>query len=687
MKYIVLLNILPLFLFSQTFSGPSGPITDDNQPNEFALEISNLSSNTLNSDLGLVSVCLEITHTYDSDLEVKLISPSGIMITLFSGIGGPNDNFTNTCLNQTASTSIINGIAPFTGSFSSQESLSNMNNNQNGNGVWKLVIVDHAAQDIGFLNSWSLDFASGAEVPFVLSSSNLPIVIINTDGQTILDEPSIPATMKVIYNGVGNINNVTDVPNNYDGNITIEYRGAFSQSLPQKPFKIETKDALNTDLNVSILGMPEEHDWVLIANYNDKSFIRNTLAYKLFSEMGHYAARSKFCEVVLNGVYQGVYLFMEKIKRDSNRVDIAKLLPSENSGLDLTGGYIIKSDYWNDENSWILNYHPLDHPDFDVRLVYEYPKYDEISIQQKNYIQDYVNDLETSLYSSNYSDQSNGYSKYIDTDSFIDYFIINELSRNNDGFKKSCYFNKDKDGLNAIAKLKAGPVWDFDFAWKNLWGCSIFENTDGSGWAHDVNNCFTDNYSTGWYYRLLQDDNFKNKLRCRWDYLRTTILSDFYINSYIDNTASYLHEAQGRHFEKWNILGNNNTGASEVDSDPTTYEGQIQKLKDWIELRMTWLDQNMPGDGSNCNLGLSTLVERTTLKIYPNPVKYIINLEMIDSTIVLKSAEIFDLKGRRVLEQFVSNKTINVEKLAVGTYTLVVRDGNNKPFIQKIIKE
>ena len=682
---LLLLLVLPLFLFAQSFSGTTGAITDDNQANEYSAVVSNLAATSLNANLGLVTVCLDITHTYDSDLVIKLVSPNGTMITLFSGIGGDGDDFTNTCLSQSSTTSISSEIAPFTGVFSPQESLANMNNNQNGNGVWKLVIVDTYGQDAGILNSWSLEFGSGASVPIVFSESNLPIVVINTNGQTIVDEPSISADMKIIDNGPGILNHISDVANNYNGKITIEYRGAYSQSLPQKPYKIETKDALNVDLNVSVLGMPAEHDWVLVANYNDKSFVRNTLAYKLFAEMGHYSARSKFCEVVVNGVYQGIYLFMEKLKRDSNRIAIAKLLPNENTGIDLTGGYIIKSDYWDDTNSWILNYHPLEHPDYDVRLVYEYPKPLDITAPQKTYIQTFVNDLETALYSPNFTDPINGYQKYLDTDSFIDYFIVNELSRNNDGFKKSCYLNKDKDGLTANAKLKAGPVWDFDWAWKNLWGCSIFENTDGSGWAHNVNDCFTDNYSTGWYYRLLQDVAFQNKLRCRWNYFRSTILSNSVINSYIDETASFLNQAQVRHYEKWPILGNPNSGASEVDNDPTTYAGQIQKLKDWISLRTTWLDANMPGDGTNCSLATAN----TTMKHFqlaPNPAKDFIQISNSNSELI-QSIQIFDTTGKVIYfaEINANTTTINVSGFANGIYNCKINYDSNKQEVSRLV--
>ena len=682
---LLLLLVLPLFLFAQSFSGTTGAITDDNQANEYSAVVSNLAATSLNANLGLVTVCLDITHTYDSDLVIKLVSPNGTMITLFSGIGGDGDDFTNTCLSQSSTTSISSEIAPFTGVFSPQESLANMNNNQNGNGVWKLVIVDTYGQDAGILNSWSLEFGTGASVPIVFSESNLPIVVINTNGQTIVDEPSISADMKIIDNGPGILNHISDVANNYNGKITIEYRGAYSQSLPQKPYKIETKDALNVDLNVSVLGMPAEHDWVLVANYNDKSFVRNTLAYKLFAEMGYYSARSKYCEVVVNGVYQGIYLFMEKLKRDSNRIAIAKLLPNENTGIDLTGGYIIKTDYWDDSNSWILNYHPLDHPDFDIRLVYEYPKPLDITAPQKTYIQTFVNDLETALYSPNFTDPINGYQKYLDTDSFIDYFIINELSRNNDGFKKSCYFNKDKDGLTANAKLKAGPVWDFDWAWKNLWGCFIFENTDGSGWAHNVNDCFGDNYSTGWYYRLLQDVAFQNKLRCRWNYFRTSILSNSVINSYINETASFLNQAQVRHYEKWPILGNPNSGASEVDNDPATYAGQIQKLKDWISLRTTWLDANMPGDGNNCSLATANATIKH-FQLAPNPAKDFIQISNSNSELI-QSVKIYDTTGKVIyLAEINENTTtINVSGFANGIYNCKINYGSNKQEVSRLV--
>jgi subtilisin-like proprotein convertase family protein len=688
-KITLLLSLLCLtFLQAQTYSGATGIINDNGQNIDFTATVSGLTSNQLNASLGVVQVCLKITHTYDSDLNVFLIAPDGTTINLFSGIGGGNDNFTNTCLNQSASISINSGSAPFTGSFNPQESLGDCNNNQNGNGVWTLRIVDAAAQDEGYLVDWSITFGNNAAVPFVLTSSNLPIVIINTGGAPILDDPAINATMGIIYNGEGNVNTVLDTPNNYNGNISIEYRGAYSQSLPQKPFKIETIDANDLQQDVSILGMPEEHDWVLIANYNDKVFMRNKLAYQLFNDMGNYATRNQYCEVVINGRYQGIYLFMESIKRDNNRVDIAKLETTENSGINLTGGYIIKNDYWDNSNSWLLNYHPIDHPQLDVRLVYDYPKPDLITTEQQTYIQSYINDFETALYSPNFSDPVNGYSKYIDTDSFIDYFIVNELARNNDGFKKSRYFNKDKDSPTAISKLKAGPVWDFDWAWKNIPGCSIFDSTNGSGWAHRINDCGPDVNSPGWYVRLMQDPTFQNKLRCRWDNFRATILSIPSLSNFIDTNASYLNEAQSRHFVKWGNLGVN-SGTPEIEADPATFEEQITKYKNWITTRIAWLDLNIPGIGNNCNLATQNLNKKLGISIYPNPAKEFFSIQSNDENLLFPiQIKVIDMQGRvlKVVDFIQENTVIYTNEFQKGTYCIQV-ESNDKKYLSKLIIE
>ncbi len=182
------------------------------------------------------------------------------------------------------------------------------------------------------------------------TSSNLPIVVIATDGGVgIPDEPKVLGTMKIIWHPDGSRNYMTDINNpeylNYDGRIGIETRGYTSQALEKKPYGLTTLKADNvTNNNVSILGMPEENDWVLNSLAYDQTGMRDVLAYGLSESLGHYAPRRVYCEVVVNGDYRGLYVFMEKIKADKGRVDIEKMDETNNGFPEVTGGYIMLAD-------------------------------------------------------------------------------------------------------------------------------------------------------------------------------------------------------------------------------------------------------------------------------------------------------------------------------------------------------
>jgi len=448
-----------------------------------------------------------------------------------------------------------------------------------------------------------------------LDSSEIPIVLINTLGQPIPNEPKINALMEIKYNGPGTITYTSGPSNVYNGHIGIEVRGATSSGYPQRPYALETRDALGADLDVSLFGMPTESDWVLLSNYNDRSLVRNQLAFHLARGMGQYAPRTQLCEVLLDSMYRGIYVFGEKIKRDAGRVDIAKLTGDENTGDDVTGGYILTQNLW-DGNGFQSNYSPIDHPDLPVYFLYDYPGPDTITVPQQDYIAAFVDSLETALYAPDFADALNGYRRYLDVPSFINYFLVNEVARNADGFKKSVFFHKDKNSNGG--RLKAGPVWDFDWAWKDIWGCVTSESTDGSGWAHQVNDCFQDNYSTGWYIRMLQDSSFASELRCTYEQYRATVLDTATINQYIDSVGSVVQHAQARHFQKWPILGVV-VGAPEVNPVATTYAAELDTLKAWIAERLAWLDANIPGACTQVGVqeapataGLSAVVDPQT---------------------------------------------------------------------------
>ncbi|HJZ40584.1 MAG TPA: CotH kinase family protein [Bacteroidales bacterium] len=499
-----------------------------------------------------------------------------------------------------------------------------------------------------------------------LDSTTLPLVVISTNGGVIADDPKITVDMKIIFNGPGSYNRPADPGNIYTGKAGIEYRGAYSQSLPQKPYGFETRDDQGNNLNIPLLGMPAENDWILLANYNDKVFMRNTLAFHLFENMGHYAPRTNICEVLINGEYMGIFVLTEKIKRDRNRLDIAKLDADDNAGDSLSGGYVFATDYYDNYNSWTSNFMATDRSDHHVHFVYKYPEPEVITSQQKNYIQAFVNTLETKLYGSNFRDATGGYRDYMDVNSFIDYFIIGEVSRNVDAYKKSCFYHKDRDDKGGL--LHAGPVWDFDWAWKNIYdNCYIYEVTDGSNWAYRVNECNNWPVVPSWIKRLMEDPSFRDELHERYTTLRQSILSEEYLDHYIDSVQTLVNKAQQRHYQRWPILGQY-VGSPEVDPPAPTFAGEIAKFRNWIKVRLAWLDANMPDSESTSIREKET--EKITFRLFPNPVRDILYIESGEKMLKI---EVFNSSGYQV--QYLDAKDrysvpVDVSNLHPGLYVV-----------------
>lgn len=663
--------------FAQTFTGGSGPILD-NQTIDIPITVTGIGAlDTVT--FGLETVCINATHTYDSDVTFSLVAPDGTVAPLFGGVGGGDDNFTNTCLNQDAAIDITAGSAPFSGTFRPNAQMGSVNNGQNGSGTWYLRVSDNYGADEGVVSSFTLTFGNNPATYFSFSSSLLPIVKINTNGNVIADDPKVMADMKITYNGAGVRNYMTDPENHYNGKIGIEYRGNYSLSLPQKPFAFETWDASGLTIDTSLLGMPSENDWLLLANYNDKSFARNVVPFHLFDSLGNYATRCCFVDVVLDGQYQGIYLLCEKIKRDKNRVDVAKLDSLDITGVDVTGGYMLKIDYWDNTNSWQSNFSPIGYPGLDIHFVHVYPELQEIEPEQITYIRNYINNFETALYGPDFTDPALGYRAYIGVTSFIDYFIVNEVARNGDGFKKSRYFYKDKDKLDGtVRKLKAGPVWDFDWAEKDMWSGS----EDGSGFMYSAVD--QDVNAPGWYIRLLQDTLFANEVRCRYDDFRRNILSETYIHAKIDSVASVVNESQEWHYKVWGHMGIQ-TGTPEVGTPSQTYAEEVQKLKDWYSRRLTWLDQNMPGTLNGCSFtGLQELVNVHQLTAYPVPFSDAFTIEWSRGDLSGAELRITDQQGRLIRVAQIENSednqytVSNLSDLKSGCYFIEIIKGDER---------
>jgi len=671
-----IINILMLLLlktlYSQTYYGSGGNIPDNGNSIDFTIQVQNLQPAAINTtNFGLESVCVNISHTWDADLDIRLIAPDGTQVQLTAGLGGDGDNYSVTCFNGNATVSIVSAHAPFNGTFRPIGSLGMVNNGQNANGTWTLRILDtYAYADAGTLHDWNFTFGNNPSDFFSLDSSDIPIVLINTFGQHIPDEPKITAHLGIIDNGPGQVNHLNDPFNGYDGFIGIELRGSSSQSFPKKPYALETRDSSGSNLNVSLLGMPAENDWCLIPNYSDKTLMRNSFTYDMARNMGYWAPRSRFCEVLVNGEYQGVYALMEKIKKDNNRVNISTLLPSDITGDALTGGYIIKIDKPTGagNDGWESPFlPPVNNNGQRIFFQYHYPKPDEIQQQQKNYIQAFIDTFETVLHSPQFNNPITGYYKYADLNSFVDYFILNELSKNVDGYRLSAFLYKDRNSQGG--KVVMGPVWDFDLAYRNADYCG---GDDFTGWAYQFGNmCDGDGWQLPfWWEKLLTDTVFTNTIKCRWVQLRNTLLDTTVIFTYIDSVHALINNAQVRNFQQWPILGV--YVWPNPQPIPQTYNEEILSLKKWFRNRLQWLDNNLPG---HCfNTGLTIENNTHEISLFPNPVSSVLSLDFSEN--ILPEHYIIISPPKNVVQQGVfSNNNYNIKlnaSLKSGLYFIKI---------------
>jgi hypothetical protein len=455
-----------------------------------------------------------------------------------------------------------------------------------------------------------------------LSSSNLPVIIIETDGRVIEDEQRIVANMKVINHPRGKRNYITSTVYEYDGKISIEIRGNTSQAFPKKQYAFETQDNFGENRNISLIGMPEENDWILYAPYIDKSLIRDVLAMELSAGMGNYAPRSRFCELLLNGEYMGLYVLMEKIKRDTNRVNISTIQPDGISGDELTGGYILKIDRVSadcEDEAWYTDQGK-------VLMQCEYPGCEDILPEQLEYCRSLMNDFESALFSDDFSDPVLGYRKHIDFNSFLDYFLLNELANNIDAYILSTFLYKDRDSKGG--KLVMGPVWDFNIAFGN----SDYRN----GFATDSLQALR----YPWWKRFLEDPGFNTAAAERWVYHRDHSLNTGRLLFIIDSLTNLLDESQQRNFARWDILGayiwpNYFIG--------TSYANEVDYLAGWTVNRLNWLDNyfNQFVNDPCC------FTENKITAFYPNPFEQYFTLDFETEEEGDVSFLLSDIMGRK----------------------------------------
>lgn len=395
-------------------------------------------------------------------------------------------------------------------------------------------------------------------------NSDLPILVVETFGRSIGDEPKIPGY--VFVTDVDPETGRSDLLGEglYSGPMGIEARGSSTIGRVKKSYSLEIQDQNGDDLDVELLGMPENSDWVLYGPLNfDRAMLRNPFVYRLSNQIGLYALRTQFVEIFVNldsslinrsSDYYGVYVFMEKNKRGPHRVDVEKLLPSAREEPEITGGYMLKIDRPDPRDDGFSAARE--------QIQYVYPKEEDISGHQAAWIEGYFNDFGDALFGPNYRDPIEGYARYVDVDSWIDFYLLNEFTKNPDAFVLSTYFYKPRS-----ERIFMGVVWDFD---RTMGNDDDPRALNPIGWGG----------RPGWWGRLFADPDFESRYKRRWRELRSGPMSTTNMHALLDSMADEIRQAQVRNFQRWTGLVSPNGG----------WENEVRQLKDWIKRRAEWLD-------------------------------------------------------------------------------------------------
>ena len=378
----------------------------------------------------------------------------------------------------------------------------------------------------------------------------LPVLRIDTNGAApIVDrENYVPGTITLDPNGS------SFAP--YTGTMGIRGRGNSTWTYSKKPYrvKLDTKSAL--------MGLPAERDWALLANAVDESQLR-TYAAMQASEMTDlpYTPAVRHVEVVLNGQYNGVYVLTEHQEIGSDRVDITEMEDTDNSGVEVTGGYRLEIDFRLEENN-----EPGWRTGRNVPLVIKDP--DPATPEQRNYIRGFIADFESALFGPNFADPVNGYRKYLDVDSFVDHYLVQELTRNQDVFAASTFFTKERgDDL-----LRSGPVWDFDRSMGTAGGQpGVDQGPEG----------FRARIRGTWPPRLFRDPALVQQVAQRWQELRGDFAT---LPALLLAEGAELRPAIENDLVRWHYP--TNPGLQEEDTP--------EYLADWLTQRIAWLDSQYP---------------------------------------------------------------------------------------------
>ena len=407
-------------------------------------------------------------------------------------------------------------------------------------------------------------------------NNGLPVVIIDTDSRLRSDKNAvIRARMKIIdseYNPLG--------IGLYDGVIEISGRGNSSWGMPKRGYNIFLPE------KHQILDMAPHTHWLIMANYSDKSLMRNYTAYEMARDMGMaMAPRMRFVDMVINGEYIGNYVFGERPKIAEGRLDFPKLKSDMTDQYEISGTYLLEINHrWRlRDDELTFNTEKISGGQSTVwgpaegdTVVIRQPSAKNMPRGGYEYIKNYFNAAEDALFGEEFKDPVKGYRAYIDTGSFIDWYLINEFYKNVDAdFRLSTFLYKPRGG-----KLHMGPVWDFDLGAGNA---DYRSCDDPEGWYVRTSI---------WHSRLFEDEAFEREFIERWNYLKDNGYFEVFFRR-IDETAEKIKKSAEMNFLIWPVLGTYVWPNANEPWERTTYQSEIDYLKDWLTRRFEWIDNEI----------------------------------------------------------------------------------------------
>ena len=422
--------------------------------------------------------------------------------------------------------------------------------------------------------------------------THLPLVVIDTGGVEIpgvpLDEEygdgetgftttadgadMLSARISVMDDETRN-HHPSDEPD-LETDTLIRVRGNSSRYFDKKSYLLRFTDEKGGYEDHEVMGMDAHYEWALYGPYLDKSLIRNYMWYNIAGEIMDYAPNVRFCEVILNGEYQGLYVMVETITNGVDcRVNVSE--PVDNT---TSTGYVLRLDRGSENELKNINnftyytYRIGQLHNFRVNIVY--PKSGALTLELADAIEQDLSDFEKTIYSFDYDSEIYGYRTWIDVDSFVAYFILNEFTCNYDAGTLSTYLYKDIGGKYRFC------IWDFNSA------CENYEFVTTEPQHFELQN-------TIWYLMLFKDEEFVENVIRRYHELRKNWLSNEYLTNYIDETIAYLGPAIDRNFEVWGYTFEEYRPLDPDSRNPADYDAAVDQMKEFFAERGEWMDEHI----------------------------------------------------------------------------------------------